>query len=1009
MTTLKLSASTERRIQNRARRCVSSVRSQQSNYFNSFIQQFSLSSPQGMALMGLAEALIRVPDAATANALIYDKLSDQEWDQQFVLHSPALSKLAANSLSLAGQWLEESHDPETLTESLTDLLKQSSKPLIRAALKEAMKYLGQHFVCAESIDAAIKQSNTNRQDRVTYSYDMLGEAALCQDDVDRYMADYQEAIRYVAAHNANKQDNASVSIKLSALHPNFHGLKRQDVLKRLGDRLLLLTQLAYKLDVDITVDAEEADRQSLTLELFEQCLAHPSIKQSKKIGIAVQAYSKKALSVLQQIKKMAETHQAEIPVRLVKGAYWDTEIKNAQALGVEDYPVFTHKYETDINYLSCAHYLLSESISSKLIPRFATHNAYTLAAVIEIAEDLNYTAPLEIQRLFGMGEVLHQAVLDDCPNITNRVYSPVGDQQQLLPYLIRRLLENGANSSFVHQLFDPKVSEDALLISPFDQAETRSAKSIPKPTECLRLRYPSAKGFMIRDPNELEKLLSQVRPYYSKFWHAKPLIPKTEEQTYSFHQTVKPRDTKIKIGEVAFTSKEQVTLAIDNAATSFQAWSTTECRERVRCLLNIADLLQENMPKFIALLQVEAGKTLQDAIDEVREAIDFCRYYAEQMEDNYSIPEALPGISGETNTLSYEAKGIFVCISPWNFPLAIFTGQIVAALVTGNTVLAKPAESTSLIAYEVVLLMHQAGVPEDVLQLVPGVGIDIGEVICTDERVSGIAFTGSTRAAKQLQRGLAQRESAIATLIAETGGQNVMIVDSTALPEQVVKDVIQSAFLSAGQRCSALRILYLQEDIAEKVITLLLGVMQELTIDDPENPETDIGPIINQEAKQRLELHINDCKKQHYVCLSEQYTNDKNSGYFINPTLIEINSIEQLSEEYFGPILHIIRYDLESLDQIIEGINNTGYGLTFGVHSRNQHFCENLANRMSVGNIYINRNTVGARVGCQPFGGIGSSGTGPKAGGTNYLKKFMVEKITTTNTSAIGGDPLLMK
>ncbi len=1002
MEQLKLPASTEQRIKDRALSYVSAVRAQQSHYFNSFIQQFNLSSPQGLALMGLAEALIRVPDADTANSLIYDKLSDQEWDQQFLLHSPAISKLASNSLNLAGEWLEENPDPENLKETLSELLKQTSRPLIRTALKEAMKYLGQHFVCAESIETAVKQSLINYQERVTYSYDMLGEAALCQDDVDRYMADYQEAIRYVAAHNVDRQDNASVSIKLSALHPHFHGLKREDVLKTLGDRFFMLAQLAYELEVDITIDAEEADRQTLTLELFEQCLARLPREQLRKLSIAVQAYSKKALSVLRRLKHIAETYNAIIPVRLVKGAYWDTEIKNAQILGLEDYPVFTKKYETDINYLSCAYYLLSESVSSKLVPRFATHNAYTLAAVIEIAKDLRYTGPIEIQRLFGMGEVLHEAVLEDCPNITNRVYSPVGDQQQLLPYLIRRLLENGANSSFVHQLFDPKVSEDALLVSPFEQAKMGQDNSIPAPTEYLQIRYPSAKGYMVRDSDELEKLLSQVQPFYTKFWRAEPLIANDKEESYSFQKTVKPYDTNVEIGEVAFATKEAVTLSIENADNAAFDWARTDSSERVQCLLNIADLLQDNMPRFIALLQLEAGKTLQDAIDEVREAIDFCRYYAEQVEEEFSSPKVLPTVSGETNYLSYEPKGIFVCISPWNFPLAIFTGQVVAALVTGNTVLAKPAEDTSLIAYEAVSLMHQVGVPEEVLQLIPGVGIDIGEVICADERVSGIAFTGSTRAAKQLQRGLAQRDGAIATLIAETGGQNAMIVDSTALPEQVVKDVIQSAFLSAGQRCSALRVLYLQEEIADKTLALLQGAMQELIVGNPEYPETDIGPIISKEALNNLENHIREFENKQGSIVSNICNDMRENGYFIQPVIIEIESIKQLSGEKFGPILHVIKYKANDIDLIVDEINTTSYGLTFGIHSRNQHFCEYIASIANVGNVYINRNIIGARVGCQPFGGRGLSGTGPKAGGPNYLKKFMTEKVTTQNTSAIG-------
>lgn len=982
---------------------------------DSFLQEYSLDTEEGIVLMCIAEALLRIPDAETADALIEDKLADTAWDKHLSQSDSLFVNASTWGLMLSGKVTRLGKDyqdkPSTLLGRLVDRL---GEPVIRAAMYQAMKIMGKQFVLGRTIDEALKAGDSNRKDGYTHSFDMLGEAALTINDAKRYQQSYWDAI--TAIGNRRYHGDAprpGISIKLSALHPRYEESQRDRVLEELYRFVLELVEHARQLDIQLTIDAEEMDRLELSLHLFQKLYQTDSIKGWGNLGLVVQAYSTRALPVLHWLNTLAAENDTPIPVRLVKGAYWDSEIKLCQQMGMAGYPVFTRKVNTDVSYLACANYLLSQA-QGHLFPQFATHNAQTAATVLHFA-DKYHTQAFEFQRLHGMGHELYDEILTQektkgRPTYA-RIYAPVGAHKDLLPYLVRRLLENGANTSFVHKLVDSNTPVEQLAAHPIraiQQHDSYRNTAIPLPTNLFTGRRNSS-GINLHIADQRDTFLKQVQAFHNTTYEVASLI-NGKPHSGEAHTIVSPYDHRQRVGSVKLADAELAEKALLQAKQASPAWNALGMKKRADIINHIADLYEKNQHEIIALCTREAGKVLQDGIDEVREAIDFCRYYASEAVKNWGEPLTMPGPTGETNELHVGGRGVFVCISPWNFPFAIFTGQIVAALVTGNAVVAKPAESTNIIAYRAVQLMHEAGIPTNVLQLVCGRGSVVGQVLSEHVATDGVCFTGSTATAQQINIALAHRENtAIAPLIAETGGQNAMIVDSTSLPEQVVQDVVQSAFMSAGQRCSALRVLYVQADIASKVITLLRGAMAELVVGNPEQFKTDIGPVIDAAAQSRLLAHIEQRLKTGKLIGQAKLTGiDAHNSTFVPPTAVEIESITQLDQEHFGPILHVIRFERNNLVNVIKDINATGYGLTFGVHSRNETFYHNIASHIDAGNIYINRNQIGAVVGVNPFGGHGLSGTGPKAGGPHYLMRFINEKTISNNITAIGGNATLL-
>lgn len=980
---------------------------------DAFLQQYSLDTQEGIILMCLAEALLRIPDSHTADALIKDKLSGANWQQYFRQSDSALVNASTWGLMLTGKVVRLDQELDGHPASLLNrMINRLGEPMVRSAMYTAMKIMGKQFVLGRDIKEALKASRKARELGYTHSYDMLGEAAMTANDADKYFRDYASAIDALGKASLNNEavPRPSISIKLSALHPRYEEANRERVLSELFATVIKLLEQARELAVFVTIDAEEMDRLELSLELFEQLYRHPVNQGWGGLGIVVQAYSKRALPVLCWLTALAREQGDEIPLRLVKGAYWDSEIKLSQQGGLNGYPVFTRKAATDVSYLVCARYLLSDVCKGAIYPQFATHNAHTVVAIQTMAG----TRAFEFQRLHGMGEELYNAVLAEQPDITCRIYAPVGAHKDLLPYLVRRLLENGANTSFVHKLIDPKTPIDLLVSHPLTQlAECVSLANdkIPLPLAIFSDRANS-KGLNLNIEEARNATFNELEQLATKQWQAGPLLADQTltKATAEPQPVLSPQDTRQVVGQVIMANKAMVEHAITSAQAAFPAWRQTPVADRARMLDTLADLLEKHQTEFISLCTREAGKLLQDGIDEVREAVDFCRYYANQARLQMQ-PIVLPGYTGELNTLQTQGRGVFVCISPWNFPLAIFLGQVSAALVTGNTVIAKPAEQTCLIAHLATHLAHQAGIPAEVLQLLPGDGAQIGQALTADPRIAGVCFTGSTATAHHINQTLAQRGGAIIPLIAETGGQNAMIVDSTALPEQVVRDVVRAAFQSAGQRCSALRVLYLQTDVADRVLEILSGAMAELSVGDPALWSTDVGPVIDQQAQTKLSEHLKQMQAAGHSIIAQtplpKHTAEQ-SGYYIAPTALTINSINDLSEEHFGPILHVVRFKASEIKQVINDINASGYGLTLGIHSRNESFAQYIAQQANVGNIYINRDQIGAMVGVQPFGGQGLSGTGPKAGGPHYLARFMTEKTITNNTTAIGGNATLL-
>ena len=984
--------------------------------FESLLQEYGLENHEGVLLMSLAESLLRVPDKNTADALITEIMEAANWNTHSQHSRSQWVNVTTQGLLFTKHILESLH---TQNESSPSLLKQTIKrvgeTVIRQGINQAIVMMGKHFILGETIEEAIINSQAWQNKGYTYSFDMLGEAAMSTEGADHYFNRYLKAIELIGNYktsNTRTFSRPSVSIKLSALHPRFEMAQHQSVMSELYQRVLVLAKAARDKNIGLSIDAEEMDRTEITLMLFEKLFCSEAMQSYDQLGIAVQAYSKRALPLLIWINALSREHKKQIPIRLVKGAYWDSEIKLAQQRGLADYPVFTLKAASDVSYLVCAQFIFSASAHDHLYPQFATHNTHTVTAVRAMATHDHY----EFQQLHGMGDALYQTLMNEADfHDRVRIYAPVGSHNELLPYLVRRLLENGSNSSFVHQLAESDIKSESQDIDRlFEHPVTLLSKhpihrniQIPLPVDMFGKERKNSNGVNSHITSQVEPLLHSINNYNDQQWVGGALLNGQRISTQNGTPVYSPCNNKHKVGTITFAELHHVDSAIHSAKQSYKHWSKTSVEERAKCINEYANLLEQHTAELIALCHWEAGKTLNNSIDEIREAVDFCRYYAVQALSLFNT-QTLPGPTGERNELSLNGRGVFACISPWNFPLALFTGQIVAALVTGNTVIAKPAEQTSLIAFFAVKLLYKAGIPKDVVQLLSGSGDTIGESITAHPDISGVAFTGSLETARQINLTMAKRLSPIAPLIAETGGQNVMIVDSTSLPEQVVKDVMHSAFDSAGQRCSALRVLYLQKDMAENVITLLKGAMQTLIIGDPSLISTDIGPVIDESAYDSLRLHISDMHKHAEFIAQTPMPSNLESGYFVSPIAFKISDLNQLKKEHFGPILHIIEFDAEKLDDIITEVNEYGYGLTLSIHSRLENKAKELAAKFNVGNIYINRDQVGAVVGVQPFGGVGLSGTGPKAGGPNYLMRFVTEKTVTTNLTATGGNVSLL-
>jgi RHH-type proline utilization regulon transcriptional repressor/proline dehydrogenase/delta 1-pyrroline-5-carboxylate dehydrogenase len=999
----RLSGDREARIDQTATRLIEAIRANDDPLggVEDMLREFALSTKEGLALMVLAEALLRVPDARTADRFIEDKLGEGDFIHHETRSSAFLVNASAWALGMSARVIQPGETPDG---TIGRLVKRLGAPAVRAATRQAMRLMGSHFVLGETIEAALARAESGSAPR--YSFDMLGEGARTAADAERYFDAYARAIEAIGASAGTRPlpDRPGISIKLSALHPRFEALSRRRVLDELVPRLIDLAQRAKSFDLNLTVDAEEADRLELSLEVIAASFADASLAGWDGFGLAIQAYQKRASAVIDYSCELATKLGRRMMVRLVKGAYWDSEIKRAQERGLSGYPVFTRKAMTDLNYIACAEQLLA--LRPRLFPQFATHNALTVATVIELAGD---QGGFELQRLHGMGEALYAQLTADRPTLACRTYAPVGSHRDLLAYLVRRLLENGANSSFVALAADDAVPVKTLLRRPTDiigKADNARHPNIPLPADLYRPKRPNSRGLEFGDRAALQAMLDAVTTETAPVTATSLIGGKADTKkpgTGKARELFGPADLAATIGSVIEPTIDEANAAMTAARAGFSHWSRTPAASRADHLDRAADLLEQRAARFIALLQREGGKTLDDAVSEVREATDFCRYYASLGRDLFGKSETMPGPTGESNVLGLRGRGVFIAISPWNFPLAIFTGQIAAALMAGNTVVAKPAEQTPLIAFEAVRLLHEAGVPASALHLVPGDG-RIGAALVAHPDVAGVVFTGSTEVARSINRVLAAKDDGIVPLIAETGGINAMVVDATALPEQVADDVITSAFRSAGQRCSALRILFVQEEVADRMIEMISGAARELKIGDPSDPAVHIGPVIDAEAKARLEAHIARMKREARV----HFARTAPEGQYVAPHIFELANAGQLTEEVFGPILHVVRYAAGHLDNVLASIERTGYGLTLGIHSRIDDVVDSVVERLAVGNVYVNRNMIGAVVGVQPFGGSGLSGTGPKAGGPHYLARFATEQTVTINTAAAGGNAALL-
>ncbi|WP_431856339.1 bifunctional proline dehydrogenase/L-glutamate gamma-semialdehyde dehydrogenase PutA [Azospirillum sp.] len=994
------------RIEAEAARLVEGVRAARTSFgmLDAFLQEFGLSTREGVALMCLAEALLRIPDPETADALIRDKIGEADWAQH-VGHADNLFVNASTwALMLTGRVIRLDEETEGRPAALLNrLIARAGEPVIRQAMMRAMRILGRQFVMGRTIAEALERGREQEKAGYRHSYDMLGEGARTMADADRYLETYAAAIRAIGAARGGRSvfDSPGISVKLSALHPRYEEAQRERVLRELQPRLKSLCLMARDAGIGLTVDAEEADRLALQLDLVEAMALDDGLAGWDGLGLAVQAYQKRGYAVVEWLAELTRRSGRRLMVRLVKGAYWDTEIKRAQERGLDGYPVFTRKVNTDLSYLACARRLLE--LRGPLYPMFATHNAHTVAAVQAMAGNRE---GYEFQRLHGMGEPLYHQIAG--PEMPVRVYAPVGSHEDLLAYLVRRLLENGANSSFVNRIQDDKVPVADIVTDPVARAARLPYKPhprIPLPVDLFGPERRNSRGLDFSDPMQTEPLLRRMEQAQATPWSAAPLVG-GKPQEGAERAVLDPAGGRV-VGTVVEASDRDVGHALAVASRVARDWANTPAERRATVLERAGDLLEWHRAELMALCVREAGKTIPDALAEVREAVDFCRYYAARARIDFTLPRVLPGPTGEHNQLSLHGRGVFACISPWNFPLAIFVGQAAAALAAGNAVAAKPAEQTPLMAARAVQLFHEAGVPPEVLHLLPGDG-RVGAALVNDPRVRGVAFTGSTETARAINLALAQRNGPIVPLIAETGGQNVLIADSSALPEQLVDDVLTSAFRSTGQRCSALRVLFVQDGIADRVIRMLEGAAHELRVGDPGLLRTDVGPAIDAEARATLQAHAERMKAEAKLLFEVPLGEECAHGTFFAPCAFEIDGLARLEREVFGPVLHVIRYGADRLDAVLDAVEATGYGLTLGIHSRIDGTIRRIHGRLGVGNTYVNRNMIGAVVGVQPFGGEGLSGTGPKAGGPHYLLRFATERTLTVNTTAAGGNTTLV-
>ncbi|MES1956009.1 bifunctional proline dehydrogenase/L-glutamate gamma-semialdehyde dehydrogenase PutA [Salinisphaera hydrothermalis] len=973
----QLSAAEREAISARAADLVRRVRKNAApTIMEKFLAEYGLTTKEGVALMCLAEALLRVPDNMTINDLIEDKITSGAWSTHRGKASSSLINTATVALLMTSNLLKDS-ERNSVGETLNKLLKRFGEPVIRKVANQAMKEMGRQFVLGRDIKEAQREAKDYMAKGYTYSYDMLGEAARTDADAKHYFESYSNAIDSIAkACKGDVRKNPGISVKLSALLARYEYGNKDRVMNELLPRARTLVKKAAAANMGFNIDAEEQDRLDLSLDVIEAIVSDPELKGWDGFGVVVQAYGKRAAFVIDWLYGLAEKYDRRFMVRLVKGAYWDAEIKRAQVMGLNGFPVFTRKACSDVSFLSCATKLLN--MTDRIYPQFATHNAHSVSSILELAK-ANGVDNYEFQRLHGMGESLHDEVIK-VSGVPCRIYAPVGPHKHLLAYLVRRLLENGANSSFVNQIVDTSITPEEIAKDPIEtvksMGENISSRAIVHPFKLFGEQRRNSKGWDITDPVTMAEIDAGRAPYRDHAWTGGPMIagPVSGTEIQVVHNPADPNDV---VGRVTQASEQDVDTAIAAAQEGFKRWSAKPAEERAACLRKVADLYEEHAYELFALATREAGKSLADGIAEIREAVDFALYYANE---------------GERYKDSGDARGVMVCISPWNFPLAIFTGQIMANLVAGNAVLAKPAEQTALLAARAVALMHEAGIPDDVIQLLPGAGATVGGALTSDPRVAGVCFTGSTATAQRINKAMTEHMAPDAPLVAETGGMNAMIVDSTALPEQVVRDVLASSFQSAGQRCSALRMLYLQKDIADSLLEMLYGAMDELGIGDPWLLSTDVGPVIDKTARKKIADH---CAKHEANGRLLKKLPIPEQGTFVSPAVIRLDGIEDMEEEIFGPVLHVATFAAKDIDKVVDAVNAKGYGLTFGLHTRVDRRVERVSKRIKVGNTYVNRNQIGAIVGSQPFGGEGLSGTGPKAGGPHYVRRFLKGETVT--------------
>jgi RHH-type proline utilization regulon transcriptional repressor/proline dehydrogenase/delta 1-pyrroline-5-carboxylate dehydrogenase len=1003
------SPTTTARIEATARNLVLEARKRRHGKggIDALLNEFALSSREGIALMCLAEALLRVPDAETVDRLIRDKLAPADWARH-VGHSSSIFVNASTwALMLTGKLLQPDPAEQDLASTLRRFVARTGEPLLRQAITAAMRILGHQFVMGRTIEEALARAVPAEAQGYRFSYDMLGEAARTASDAERYAERYRQAIAAIGAQVGARDLYAApgISVKLSALHPRYEEAQRARVLRELPPLLLALARQAKVAGIGLTIDAEEADRLDLSLDLIEGLAAHPDLSGWNGLGLAVQAYQKRALPLVDWLAALARRHRRRFMLRLVKGAYWDTEIKRTQERGLDFFPVYTRKMATDVSYLACARAIWRAR--DVLYPQFATHNAHTVAAILALAGP---ERDFEFQRLHGMGEALYdQIVGTEVARFPCRVYAPVGGHEDLLAYLVRRLLENGANTSFVNRLVDESAPVEMLVADPVARLKALDAKPHPRiklPRDLYGEERRNSRGIDLSDPSRLIELAGALTEASQASWSAAPIIAGKEAPAQA-RSVVDPSDHRRQIGQVSDASDAHIEAALSHGIAAAERWADVPAEERARCLDRAADLFETRKERFIAMIVREGARTIPDALAELREAVDHCRYDAARARADFTTPVELSGPTGERNLLALHGRGVFACISPWNFPLAIFTGQIAGALAAGNAVIAKPAEQTPLVAGAAIRLLHEAGVPDDVVQLLPGDGT-VGAKLVADPRIAGVAFTGSTDTARGINQSLAQRSGPIVPFIAETGGQNALIADSTALPEQLVADAISSAFDSAGQRCSSARVLFVQSDIADRFIAMLAGAMDELVIGDPALLATDVGPLIDEPARAALETHAKRMGTEGWLIREATLPSGTEHGTFFAPRAFEIDKLGLLTGEVFGPILHVIRWQADRLDQVLDAINQTGFGLTLGIHSRIDETAREIHRRLRIGNTYINRNMIGAVVGVQPFGGERLSGTGPKIGGPHYLARFATERTLSIDTTAAGGNASLM-